>query len=364
MQRLLIRDFQLHAAVDDIAFQSVQADDLLIAAAVAEILLGDCPEGVAMHHSMNAVILRRLCADYRECGNLDGRHDGVPAGFILVDDGTVAADLDHIPAELLYPAGNGFAAIVGAARDGHEVAGLDTYRCGLDWVGRLYITAESRSDLGCQIAHAGIHPVAGTGFIRKPPMDGQNHLVRFRGVVQRLGLIAEPEQLRLAVAPADIGAKLHESVVHHILECVRLGVVAGALNGDGSLVVGCGGGTPGAVLLFHIHSDPTIDTDAVVAACLPWGRQKDVAQRFHTALTHHAVRRDAIDAVGTLPGVVRAEFGVGHQGTVCVSHIIHPPFHCGHEAAPARISASAGWAVPSMRRSPTGTHPHSTGRRK
>ena len=53
MQRLFIRDFQLHAAVDDIAFQSVQTDDLLVAAAVAEVLLGDSPEGVAMHHGMN-----------------------------------------------------------------------------------------------------------------------------------------------------------------------------------------------------------------------------------------------------------------------------------------------------------------------
>ena len=48
-----VRDFQLHAAVDDIAFQSVQADNLLIAAAVAEILLGNRPEGVAMRHGMD-----------------------------------------------------------------------------------------------------------------------------------------------------------------------------------------------------------------------------------------------------------------------------------------------------------------------
>ena len=39
MQRLFIRDLELHTAVDDIAFQSVQTDDLLVAAAVAEILL-------------------------------------------------------------------------------------------------------------------------------------------------------------------------------------------------------------------------------------------------------------------------------------------------------------------------------------
>lgn len=36
-----VRDFQLHTAVDDIAFQPIQADDFLIAAAVAEILLSD-----------------------------------------------------------------------------------------------------------------------------------------------------------------------------------------------------------------------------------------------------------------------------------------------------------------------------------
>ena len=95
---------------------------------------------------------------------------------------------------------------------------LDTYRRGLDRVGRFYITAESCRDLGCQITHTGIHPVTGAALVRKPSVDGQHHLVRFRGVVQRLGLIAEPEQLGFAVAPADIGAKLDESLVHHILK--------------------------------------------------------------------------------------------------------------------------------------------------
>lgn len=41
---LLIGDLQFHTAVDDIALQPVQADDLLVAATVTEILLGDCPE--------------------------------------------------------------------------------------------------------------------------------------------------------------------------------------------------------------------------------------------------------------------------------------------------------------------------------
>ena len=316
-----------------------------------------------MYHGVNAVVLGGFRASHGKCRGFDRRHDGVPAGFILVDDGTVAADLDHIPAELLHPAGNGFAAIVGAARDSHEVADLDRAG-GLGRVNRLHLTAESCRDLGCQIAHAGIHPVAGAALVCKPPMDSQNHLVRFRRVVQRLGLIAEPEQLRLSVALADVGAKLDEPLVHHILKSVRLGVVAGTLDGDGSLVVGCGRRTPGAVFLFHIHSDPPVDTDAVVAACLPRGRQKDVAQRFHGALTHHAVRRDAVNAVGALSGVVRTELGVGHQRAVRVSHIIRPPFQHGHEAAPARISASAGWAVPDMRRSPTEILPHWKGKRK
>ena len=237
---LLIRDLQLHTAVDDIAFQPVQADDLLIAAAVAEILLSNRPEGVAMYHGVNAVVLGGFRASHGKCRGFDRRHDGVPAGLILVDDRTVAANLDHIPAEFLYPAGNGFAAIVGAARDGHEVADLDRAG-GLGRVNRLHLTAESCRDLGCQITHTSIHPVTGAGFVRKPPMDSQNHIIRFRGVVQRLGLIAEPEQLGFAVALADVGAKLNEPLVHHILERIWLGAVAGTLDGDGSLVVGCGG---------------------------------------------------------------------------------------------------------------------------
>ena len=268
MQRLFIRDLQLHTAVDDIAFQSVQTDNLLVAAAVAEILLSDCPEGVAMRHGMDAVVIGGFRACQGKRRGLDRRHDGVSAGLVLIDDRTVTADLDHIPAELLHPAGNGFAVVVGTARNGHEVADLDGPG-GLARLNRLYLTAESRRDLGCQIAHTGIHPVTGAGFVRKPSVNSQNHLVGFRGVVQRLGLIAEPEQLCLAVALADVGAKLDESLVHHIFERIRLGIVAGTLDGDSSLVVGCGGGAPGAVFLFHIHPDPTVHADAVVAACLP-----------------------------------------------------------------------------------------------
>ena len=68
---LLIRDLELHTAVDDIAFQPIQADDFLIAAAVAEILLGDCPEGVTMHHGVDAVILGGFRACHGKCRGLD-----------------------------------------------------------------------------------------------------------------------------------------------------------------------------------------------------------------------------------------------------------------------------------------------------
>lgn len=193
MQRLFIRDLEFHTAVDDIAFQSVQTGDLLVAAAVAEILLCDCPEGISVRYGMNAIVLGGFRASHGKCRGFDWRHDGVPAGLVLVNDRAVAADLYHIPAELLNPAGNGFAVIVGAARDGHEVTDLDRPG-GLGGFGRLYITAESCRDLGCKIAHAGIHPVAGTALVRKPSVDGQHHLVGFRGVVECLGLIAQPER--------------------------------------------------------------------------------------------------------------------------------------------------------------------------
>ena len=201
-------------------------------------------------------------------GGVNGAADGVFTVLALIDDDSRAVSLENVPVFLFHPLGDALAVVVGTARNGHEVASFDCAG-GLDRVGRLHITAESRRDLGCQLTHAGIHPVTGAALVGKPPMDGQHHLVGFRRIVQCLGLIAEPEQLRLAVALADVGAKLDEPLVHHILEHIRLGIVAGALNGDCSLVVGCGRGTPGAVLLFHIHSDPTIDTDAVVAACLP-----------------------------------------------------------------------------------------------
>ena len=128
MQRLFIRDLELHTAVDDIVFKSVQGDDLLVAVTVTEILLCDCPESISVRYGMYAIVLGRFRACHGKCRDLDRRHDGVSAGFVLVDYRTVAADFNHIPAELLHPAGNGFAIVIGAASDSHKVADFDCRR--------------------------------------------------------------------------------------------------------------------------------------------------------------------------------------------------------------------------------------------
>ena len=269
MQRLLIRDFQLHAAVEDIAFQTVERNDFLVAAAVAEVLLGDSPERIPMHHGMDAVIFRRLCAGYGECGNLDGRHDGVPAALVPVDDRTVPADLIDIPAEFLHPGRDGFTAVVGAAGDGHEVTHF--YRTG----GRLCglcgfcLAAQLRRDLLGEVTHTSIHPVAGAAFVGEPFVDGQHHFIRLRIVAQRFRLISKPEQLGFTVALADIHAELDESLIHNILKRIRLGGVGCALNGDCPLVICIAGRAPAAVFLLHIHPDSSVCADAIVAACLP-----------------------------------------------------------------------------------------------
>lgn len=63
-----------------------------------------------------------------------------------------------------------------------------------------------------QIAETAVEPVARTGFVGKPAVDGQYHLARLGGVVQCLGLVRKPEQLFLAVALADVGAEFNKGL--------------------------------------------------------------------------------------------------------------------------------------------------------
>ena len=144
-------------------------------------------------------------------------------------------------------------------------------------------------------------------------MHRQHHFIGLRLIRERLVLIAKPQELLLAVSLADIHAKSDQLLVNHILKGIRLGRIGRALNGDRPLVVCIGRGTPGAVLFLYIHSDSAILADTVVAACLFGNRQEDIPQCFHRALPHHAVGRNAVDAVRPLPGVVWAEFRIRYQ---------------------------------------------------
>ena len=175
---------------------------------------------------------------------------------------------------------------------------------------------ELRCDLACEVAHTGVHPVAGAALVGEPSVDGQDHLVRLGGVVEGLVLVAQPEQLLLAVALADVHAERDELLVHDILEGIRRGGVGRALDGHGSLVVGVGGRTPRTIALIHAQQHPAIHADTVVAGRLTGRRREHVAQRLHRTLAYHAMRGDTVDGVGALAGMIRAEFRIVYERTV------------------------------------------------
>ncbi len=313
-----------------------------------------------MHHGMDAVILRRLCGDKCQIGHLHRGHDGIFVVLAFVNDRTVTGHAVNEPVFSFDLGRDCLSSVILRAGDFHEVTRLDGRGGRFCRSGRLRLSTQLRRDLLSKVTHAGVHPVAVTGFVGEPAMYGQHHLVGFRCVIARFRFVSKPEQFGFSVALANVHAELDERLIHNILERIRFGGVGGALDGDGSLVVGIGGGTPGTIFLLHIHTDSTICANSVVATCLLGSGKKDVAKRLHRALTHHTVRRDAVDRVCSLPGVV----GVGHHGTVRVSHLSFPHFRCGREAAPVRISASAEWAAPDRSHSQAGIRPRSTGRRK
>lgn len=299
-----LRDDGINAVVTDAAVRTVAG-----AGAFADV------QGIGGNlYAVRAEAVRRcnrLAHDGQEL-DVDRTANGILAVHALVDDGAVAADLADDPLLGGYPVRDSLAVVVGrAGQDAHDVALLDGAGSGRG--SGLRRSAQRRSDLHGEIAHAGVHPVAGAALVGKPAMDGQDHFVGLGGVIQGLVLVAQPKQLGFAIALADVHAELDEGLIDHILERIRFRAVAGALDGHGPLVVGIGGRTPAAVLLLNVHTDTTVKADAVVAAGLLGGRREDAAQRLHAALADHAVRRDAVDAVGTLPAVVRAELRVAHH---------------------------------------------------
>ena len=295
----LVGNLQFHTAVDDIAGQSVQADDLLIPGTVTKVLGSDLPEGIAVGNGMDPIAYRvnqgavavehtvariGIRAFLRICQNLIGSLLGFGIRPGLADA------IQHFR----------FRSCGGSGRGGSATQGL--------------------SHPGCQIAQAAVEPVARTGLIGKPAVDGQHHLVLFGGVVQRLGLIRKPEQLLLAAALTDICTQLDQGLIDLTVHGIGRRGVAGALDGDGSLVIFPAGRTPGTVLLLHAERNPAVRANAIVAAGLTVRADEAVTDAFSGGLSHNTVGRDPVNAVRSLTGVVGAEFGVRHQRAVGISH--------------------------------------------
>lgn len=299
MGRGLVGNLQFLAAVDDITGQSVQADDFLIPGTVTEVLRGNLPEGIAVNNNMDSVIFR-------------------------VDQSALAVKhaVARIGIRALLCVGQN---LVGTFLGLGVCPGLaDTvnFRFGgfLRWGGFRGDGAKSGGNPRYQIAETAVEPVARTGFVGKPAVDSQHHLIRFRRVVQRLGLVRKPEQLFLAIALADVGAEFNKGLIDFAVHGVGRGGIAGALDGDRTLVILPAGRTPGAVLLLHTERNPAIRANAVVAAGLTVRADEAVADAFSGGLSHNAVGRDPVNAVRSLTRVVGAEFGVCHQRAVGIGH--------------------------------------------
>ena len=180
--------------------------------------------------------------------------------------------------------------------------------------------AKRSRHLGGQITEASVQPVSGTRFGGKPSMNRQHHLICRRGVIESFILVRQPDEFRFPVALADVGAELNEAGVDRIVHSIGVKIVAGALNGNGSLVILPAGRTPATVLLLDTKRHSAVLADAVVTACLTARADEAPADAFRTQLTNNTVGRDAVDAVRSLPGVVRAEFRVCHKWAVRISH--------------------------------------------
>ena len=180
--------------------------------------------------------------------------------------------------------------------------------------------AKCRCDFFGQIAHASIHPVSRTGLVGKPAVDRQDHFIGGRAVTERLVLVAQPQELLLAIALADVHAELDERLVNDVPEGIGLGGVRGAFDGDGPLVVGVAGGAPRAVFLLHVKADAAILVDAIVGGSLRAGFCKPVTEALRRTLANDAVRCDPVDGVGALTGVIRTQLGVCRQWAVRICH--------------------------------------------
>ena len=157
-------------------------------------------------------------------------------------------------------------------------------------------------------------------------MDCEDHLIGGGVVSKGLVLVAQPQELGFSVAAADVCAELDKGCINGAFHRVRLFGIAGALDGDRSLIVGIGGRTPRTVFLLHIKADTTIAVDAVVRGCLRGGPSKPVTKPLRSTVAHNTMRGNTVDGVSTLARAVGTQACVIDHTAVCICHHASPSF--------------------------------------
>ena len=240
-----IRELEFLPGVDDIGFQIVEFDDLGVTAAVAEVFPGDLPQRIAVYDGVDAG---------RGIDRFAGRIKNAVAGVGVGAGLRVCEDFEG--AFLRFGIRPRFPYTV--ERFGGAAGLVATGGCA---------ALELRRDLFCEVTHAVHHPRTGTGGGREPAVDGQDHLVGFRGVIQRFRFVAKPQELGFAVAALD---QLTENAA------IYAGIILNKTDGltdqqraayqDLQRVQGA----PSYLLLMYLIKNQEllqIDSDEIVKAC-------------------------------------------------------------------------------------------------
>ena len=98
-------------------------------------------------------------------------------------------------------------------------------------------TTERSHDLLGKLTHLGIHTVAGTALVCKPPIDVQDHLAELWFIFQFVVLISEPDELVLNITLADVHVQFDKRLINDVVERIRLHGVERALDGNRPPVV-------------------------------------------------------------------------------------------------------------------------------
>lgn len=237
---MLVRNLQLLAAVDGVAFKTVEGLDFLVAGPAAQVLLGNAPKGVAIDYVVDTVGYRGA-PRRSQVGNPYRGHNGVGAALILIDDRTVSGHFTDIPLLFLDPGGDGLSAVILRPGDGYQVTDLDS-AAGLNRLYRRFRLRATQLVLDCRTE--GIHVLA----VLRPP-------------VQHIPVVGRNAQL-VALAVADNVllsqtielAEIHAEVYRFMIDLVQIGKPASR-----RAFPVCGIHAAGAVFLcLHCLSVPRI----------------------------------------------------------------------------------------------------------